>query len=80
MRMREEGFNTNEGWFPTGMGQPNWGFIGRGFEPFPRPDEYPRPTTWWLLIYAVRSALRTMYRQFRKIWQKIFDGGHREAT
>jgi hypothetical protein len=70
-KMREEGFSPDKEKFPTGIGQPNWGFIGRGFEPFPRPDEDPKPTRWWLLIYVVRLGPRTIYRKAHKAWQKF---------
>ncbi|CAG8950407.1 hypothetical protein HYFRA_00006900 [Hymenoscyphus fraxineus] len=48
-----------------------WFARAKAFDVFPRPDPNPKPSTWWLIIFAVRLFFLPTYTWMRTLWVKF---------
>jgi hypothetical protein len=48
-----------------------WSSRAKRFEPFPRPEEGPKPSDWLLFLFAVRVFAIGLYHAPRKIWVSL---------
>ncbi|CAG8980299.1 hypothetical protein HYALB_00008921 [Hymenoscyphus albidus] len=48
-----------------------WFARAKAFDVFPRPDPNRKPSTWWLIIFAVRLFFLPTYTWMRTLWAKF---------
>jgi hypothetical protein len=48
-----------------------WSERGKRFEAFPRPDESPKPSDWWLFLFAVRLLAISIYHAPKNLWVSL---------
>jgi hypothetical protein len=46
--------------------------IAKNFEVFPRPDDNPRPSDWWLVLFAIWLVLLALFRLIRWAGMKLW--------
>lgn len=48
-----------------------WATRGKSFDIFPRPDQNSTPSTWWLVIFAIRLFFLFTCSFTRQLWLKL---------
>jgi hypothetical protein len=52
--------------------KPVWKAKARNFEAFPRRDENPKPSDWWLLVFASRLMGVTIIGWVTGTWERFY--------
>ncbi|KAF4219114.1 hypothetical protein CNMCM5878_003969 [Aspergillus fumigatiaffinis] len=48
-----------------------WQSRAKDFEIFPRPDKNPKPSDWWLLLFAVRLSFTSVCDILSRLWRNF---------
>jgi hypothetical protein len=46
----------------------------KNFDVFPQPDENPKPSDWWLVLFAIRLLCRSVFNLVSNLGQKLGAG------
>jgi hypothetical protein len=57
-----------------------WPSRAKSFDVFPHQDKNPKPSNWWLLLYAFRLLFRAIFYPFIRLWKTPNKSGTTDKT